>query len=358
MPTKGLMRAAVYRGKNDVRIERVPVPEIGPGELLVRVAACGVCHTDLKKIEYGLLEPPRIFGHETAGTVAVVGEGVAKFGVGDRVVAFHHIPCGNCFYCERKLYAQCPVYKKVGITAGFEAAGGGYAEFIRVMPWIVERGVERIPEGVSFEAASFVEPVNTCLKAVAQSGARAGDVALVLGQGPIGLLFTMILRERGVTTLVTDLSEARRARGRRYGAAEALDPRTEDLAAATRNYTEGRGADLAFVAVSAPGVVEQAVSATRPGARITLFAQTSDKERIELSGASICKDERVLAGAYSADVDLQAESARMVFDGTLPVGELVTNVYPLEEIEEGIKLATHPTAESLKIVIRPQAVEG
>jgi L-iditol 2-dehydrogenase len=348
------MKAAVYRGKQDVVIEDVPVPEVGPGELLIRVEACGICHTDLKKIEYGLLAPPRIFGHETAGVVAAVGEGVTKFAVGDAVIGFHHIPCGKCFFCERKLYAQCAVYKVVGITAGFEAAGGGYAQYARVMPWIVERGVEKIPAGVSFEQASFVEPVNTCLKAVEQSGVRAGDLALVLGQGPIGLIFTMLLKHRGIETVTTDAMEARRAQSLRFGAARSLHPVVDDLPAEARARTEGRGADVVFVAASAPGIVEQAIRATRPGARIVLFAQTSDKERIEVSGADICKDERMMMGAYSADVDLQSESARLVFSGEIPVAELVTHRFGLNEIMAGVELATHPDEKSLKIVILPQ----
>lgn len=350
------MRAAVYRGKQNIQIEEIPVPELEAGEILIRVEACGVCHTDLKKIEYGLLTPPRVFGHETAGVVTAVGAGVTKFAPGDRVIAFHHIPCKKCFYCERNLYAQCAVYKKVGITAGFEAAGGGYAQYARVMPWIVERGVEKIPDGVSFAQASFVEPVNTCLKAVTQSQVRAGDLAIVMGQGPIGLIFTMLLKRLGATTIATDLSRERRAKGLHFGASLALDPRSEDLSAAARAQSENRGADIVFVAVSAPGVVEEAVRATRPGAKIVLFAQTSDKERIELSGADICKDERILMGAYSADVDLQAESARLVFSGEIPVGELVTHTFPLTRIDEGIEMATHPTPESLKIVILPQEV--
>jgi L-iditol 2-dehydrogenase len=352
------MQAAVYRGKNQISIESVPVPEIGPGEILVRVEACGVCHTDLKKIEYGLLEPPRIFGHETAGVVAAVGEGVSRFAVGERVIAFHHIPCGECFYCQRRLYAQCPVYKKVGITAGFEAAGGGFSQFVRVMPWIVERGVEKIPEGVSFDQASFVEPVNTCVKAVAQSGVVPGDLALVLGQGPIGLIFTMLLHRQGIETLTTDTMATRRARSIGFGAAASLHPLEGDLTAEAKARSEGRGADVVFIAASAPGIVEQGIRASRPGAKIILFAQTSDKERIEISGADICKDERVMMGAYSADVDLQAESARLVFSGEIPVAELVTNTFSLEEISAGIKLATHPDEKSLKIVIRPQGVHS
>src|SRR5438445_5556388 len=143
------MRAAVYQGQGSVVVESVPMAVVGPGELLVRVESCGICHTDLKKIEYDLLPGPRIYGHETAGTIVAVGEGVTRFRPGDRVIAFHHIPCRDCFYCHKRLYAQCPVYKKVGITAGFEPAGGGFAQYIRIMDWIVRNGVEKIPDGIS-----------------------------------------------------------------------------------------------------------------------------------------------------------------------------------------------------------------
>ena len=126
------MNAAVYVGRSVVSVEEVPTPQIGAGEILVRVEACGICHTDLKKIEYDLLAPLRIYGHETAGVVAQIGEGVRDYAVGDRVVVFHHIPCMNCFYCKRNVYAQCPTYKKVGVTAGYEPAGGGFAQYVRV----------------------------------------------------------------------------------------------------------------------------------------------------------------------------------------------------------------------------------
>jgi L-iditol 2-dehydrogenase len=133
--TTGLrtMRAAVYRGAGRVEIEQVPVPEIAAGELLVRVAACGICGTDIKKIQHGFITPPQILGHEIAGTVVAAGEG-ARFRPGDRVITFHHIPCGACFYCQRQLFSQCPTYKKVGVTAGFDPNGGGFAEFVRIMP--------------------------------------------------------------------------------------------------------------------------------------------------------------------------------------------------------------------------------
>jgi len=348
------MRAAVYKGDSVVAVEHVPTPEIGAGELLVRVEACGVCHTDLKKIEYNLLAPPRIYGHETAGVVARVGRGVRNFAPGDRVVVFHHIPCSNCFYCRRKLYAQCPVYKKVGVTAGFEPAGGGFSQFVRVMDWIVERGVEKIPDGVSFERASFVEPVNTCLKAVVQCAPEPGEVALILGQGPIGLLFTMLVRRTGAHVIATETIASRRALSLRCGAGHVLDPRAEDVAACVSSLTEGRGADLVILAAAVPGLVEQAVRLSRPGARILLFAQTSDKEKIELSGASICVGERTIFGCYSASVDLQKESAALVFSGELPVDLLVSHRLPLAKVRSAFDLALHPDSESLKIILEPQ----
>jgi L-iditol 2-dehydrogenase len=358
MTTSANMRAAVYQGSSKVTVDDVLTPEIGPGEILIRVEACGVCHTDLKKIEYNLLAPPRIFGHETAGIVAAVGSAVTKYQPGDRVIVFHHIPCGTCFYCDRKLYAQCPVYKRVGVTAGFEPAGGGFAQYVRVMDWIVERGVEKIPEGVPFEVAAFVEPVNTCVKAVTQCDPQPDDVVLVQGQGPIGLIFTMLLKLRGCTIVTTDTIPTRLALSRECGAHFALDPRTDDVAAKLRDLTDGRGADMVFVATAVKGLVEEAVRSTRPGAKIMLFAQTSDKERIELSGASICVGERSLLGSYSASVDLQGESARLVFSGDLPVHLLISHRVPLDKIEFAFRLATHPGdfpgENPLKIIVKPQ----
>jgi L-iditol 2-dehydrogenase len=352
------MRAAVYRGNSTISVDEVDTPLIGDGEILIRVEACGVCPTDLKKIEYNLLAPPRIYGHETAGVVAKAGKGVAKFNPGDRVIVFHHIPCGQCFYCARKLYAQCPVYKKVGVTAGFEPAGGGFSQYVRVMNWIVDRGVEKIPEGVPFEVASFVEPVNTCLKAVEQCAPQPGDVVLVQGQGPIGLIFTMLLSLRGCTIVATDTIPTRLELAAKCGAAFALDPRTANVSTKLKELTEGRGADMVFVATNVKGLVEEAVASSRPGAKIMLFAQTSDKERVELSGASICVGERSLLGSYSASVDIQKESADLVFSGKLPVHLLISHRVPLDKIELAFRLATHPGEfpgeNPLKIIVHPQ----
>ncbi|MFN7921326.1 MAG: zinc-dependent dehydrogenase [Bryobacteraceae bacterium] len=348
------MQAAVYKGNSTVAVEAIPVPSIGAGEMLIRVESCGICHTDLKKIEYDLLPGPRVYGHETAGEVVAVGERVTAYAPGDRVIVFHHIPCGTCFYCQRKLYAQCTVYKKVGVTAGFEPAGGGFAQYVRVMDWIVERGVEKIPAGVSYDRACFVEPVNTCVKAVDQMALQSGDTVLIQGQGPIGLIFTMLAKRAGCRIVATDTIPERLALARRFGAFEAIDPRSTAIPARMKELTGGRGADAVISATSAKGLVEEAVKSTRPGARIMLFAQTSDKERIELSGADICMGERVLMGSYSASVDLQHESARLVFSGELPVEDLISHRVPLNDVVRGFHLALHPDGKSLKIIVQPQ----
>src|SRR6202453_2582620 len=247
-PKRGRMRAGVYRGKGQVVVESVPIPEIGEGELLFRVAACGICGTDIKKIHHGFVAPPQILGHELAGTVVKAGRGVTKFKVGDRVVSFHHIPCGDCFYCERKLFSQCAGYKKTGLTAGFgDPNGGGFGEYVRAMPWIVERGMIALPGNVSFEAATFVEPVNTCLKAVRKARVAKGESVLVVGQGPIGMLLMILANYEGADVYASDPMQGRRAASLKFGAKETFDPTKVDLLSEMRKRTSGRGADVVML---------------------------------------------------------------------------------------------------------------
>ena len=215
------MRAVVYRGPNTLRLETVPVPRIGPGELLVRVAVCGVCPTDIKKIQYGIVPPPRIFGHETAGTIVRAGAGVRQFKVGERVALHHHVPCQECNACRHHAFAQCAQYKRTGVTAGFEPAGGGYAEYVRVMPFVLS-GVVRIPARNTFLEGAMLEPVNTVLKAVKRLALLRGDTVLVAGQGPIGLMFTRLLALHGMQVIATDLMPERLALAREFGAARAV----------------------------------------------------------------------------------------------------------------------------------------
>src|SRR5258708_7273633 len=192
------MTAAVYYGREDVRLETVPVPKIGPGELLIRVHTCGICGTDLKKISTGSHSAPRIFGHETSGMIVAVGGGVSSFSPGGGGGVFHSISFPDCFYFHPKIFSQCPVYKKIGVTAGYEPSGGGFAEYVRVMDWIIQRGgVVRIPQHVSYEQAAFIEPINTCQKGIEALRLQPEETVLVIGQGPIGMMLAKLSQATG-----------------------------------------------------------------------------------------------------------------------------------------------------------------
>jgi L-iditol 2-dehydrogenase len=347
------MHAGVYRGAGRVEVEQVPVPEIAEGEVLIRVAVCGVCGTDIKKIQRGFVPPPQIFGHEVAGTVVEVGRGVREWKPGDRVVSFHHVPCGECFYCRERLFSQCAAYKKVGLTAGFEPNGGGFAEYVRALPWIARRGMMAIPAGISFEEASFIEPVNTCLKAVRKARVAEGELAVVLGQGPVGLLLTMLAREAGALVLCSEPLPARRAASLRFGAVASFAPGSEALEDEVRGRSHGRGADVVLVAAAMPALVEEALRLARPGGRVLLFAHNDPVLRVEIPVAAVGVEEKEILGSYSAAVDLQGETARLVFDRALAVRELVTHRFPLHQIAQALQLAAHPVGDSLKVVIMP-----
>jgi L-iditol 2-dehydrogenase len=345
------MQAAVYRGMNDVRLETVPVPEIGCGELLVRVHTCGVCGTDLKKISTGSHSAPRIFGHEISGTVEAVGAGVRDFQAGDRVVVLHHIPCGDCYYCRHKTYAQCETYKKVGCTAGFEPSGGGFAEYIRVMDWIVRQGTVRIPDGVSFEQACFVEPVNTCMKAIERLAVEKGETILVIGQGPIGILLSVLAKRSSARVVTTDLYSQRLTIAKGFGLDAAVDASRFDTVKAARELTENRGADAAILAVGGNGLIRTAIDAVRPGGRVLLFAQTVRGDAA-FDPASICVDEKTLLGSYSASIGLQEESVRFVMSGEMNLQGLISHRFPLSRGVEALNLAAHPQPDSMKVVIQ------
>jgi len=383
------MQAAVYRGVNDVRLETVPVPQIGPGELLLRVHTCGICGTDLKKIATGSHSVPRIFGHETSGVVAAVGEGVREFQPGDRVVVFHHVPCRDCFYCRRKTFAQCETYKRVGCTAGFEPSGGGFAEYVRVMDWIVRQGTVPIPAGVSFEQACFLEPVNTCMKGIERLGLQPGETVVVIGQGPIGIMLSVLAKRalnagaggdfyrhlgatsashpipdartniqgkgaepNGSMVVTSDLYPQRLTISTSYGLGNSIDASRTDVVKAVRELTDGRGADAAILAVGGNGLIRTAMDVVRPGGRVLLFAQTVHGEATFDPGA-VCVDEKTLLGSYSASVELQEDSVRFVMNREMDLERLISHRFSLSRSVEALNLAAHPQPDSMKIVIQP-----
>ena len=350
------MRAVVYRGVNDMRVETVPVPSIGAGELLIRVATCGICGTDLKKIHVGSHSAPRIFGHEMAGIVAAVGEGVTRYAVGDRVMTFHHVPCGECYYCRKQTPAQCPLYKKTGVTAGFEPSGGGFAEYIRVMDFVVANGgVVPIPDDVPFEQAAFVEPLNTVLKGVKMLHLAGDDTVLVIGQGPIGLMHAALAQRIGARVLTSDLFPERHAIAARFGLKEPIDAGKENVVERVFAATDGRGADAVILAVGGNALIRTAMDAVRPGGKVMLFAQTQHGE-VTIDPAAVCVDEKTLLGSYSSSFPLLGEVTGLVFGGYrngFDLTQLISHRFPIEEAVAAIDLASHPQAGSMKIMIEP-----
>jgi L-iditol 2-dehydrogenase len=350
------MRAAVYRGVNDMRVETVPVPAIGRGELLVKVATCGVCGTDLKKIHTGSHSAPRIFGHEMSGVVVGLGEGVTNFEIGERVVVHHHVPCGNCYYCRKQTPAQCPLYKTTGVTAGFEPSGGGFAEYIRIMDFVVSnRGVVRIPDGVPFEQAAYVEPVNTVLKGVKLLNLAPDDTVLVIGQGPIGLMHAVLTSRTGARVLTSDLYPERHAIAARYGLKDPIHAGAENVVQRVFAMTDGRGADAVILAVGGNALIQQAMDSVRPGGKVMLFAQTQHGEATFDPGA-VCMDEKTLLGSYSSSFPLLDEVTGLVFGGYrsgFDLTQLISHRFSLEDAVEAIEIASHPKADSMKIMVEP-----
>ena len=354
--TPSTMRAVVYRGINDMRLESVSVPRIGHGELLIKIATCGVCGTDLKKIHMGSHSAPRIFGHEMAGVVAEVGEGVNGFKPGDRVMSFHHVPCGTCYYCRKQTPAQCPLYKKTGATAGFEPSGGGFAEYIRVMDFIVAGGgVVKIPDGVPFEQAAFIEPLMTVLKGTKLLNLAADDTVLVIGQGPIGLMHAVMAKNTGARVLTSDLFPERHAIAARYGLTNPIHAGDENVVERVFAETEGRGADAVILAVGGSALIRTAMDAVRPGGKVMLFAQTQHGEAT-FDPAAVCVDEKTLLGSYSSSFPNLDEVTGLVFGGYrngFDLTRLISHRFPLEQAVEAIEIASHPQPSSMKIMMEP-----
>ena len=344
------MRAVVYHGVNDLRVETVPVPRIQSDELLVKVVVCGVCPTDIKKIQYGTVPPPRIFGHETSGTICQVGARLKGFRIGQRVALHHHVPCLACHACRHRAFAQCAQYKRTGITGGFEPAGGGYAEYVRVMEFVLP-GVVKIPARNSFLEGAMLEPVNTVLKGINRLSLLPEDSVLVIGQGPIGLMFTRLLALRGMNVVASDLLPTRLKLARRFGAKSVLRADENGFRVKAMAMTRKRGFDGAVVTVPSDAAVHLAQELARGAGQVLLFAHTRRGDSSELDLSAVCLDEKDLIGSYSSDFTLQNEAAELVFSRRFDVRDLITHQFPLQKTADAITLAAHPAAGSLKVVI-------
>ena len=348
------MKAQVFRGVNQLSYEEIPVPELAPDEVLVQVQVVGLCQSDIKKIRYPLYEPPRIFGHETAGTIAAVGAEVQPWQVGQRVVVMHHIPCMHCNYCLNENYSMCDVYKNVTTTAGFSPSGGGFADYVKVPGHIVRNGgLIPIPDQITFEQASFVEPTNCCLKAVKKAQIAPGQTVLVTGAGPIGLMFIMLVKYFGARAIATDLIPSRIDRALSVGADAAFDARDPDLSAKIQALTNGMGVDTSLLAVPSEKAFFQALDCTRKGGKILFFAEFPDEVEIPINPNILYRREIDLMGSYSSSFKVQALAADIVFRQQIDVDALISDRYALKDLAAAVEQAVSPTAETLKILIYP-----
>ncbi len=349
------MKAQVFRGVNQLQYEDVPKPEIAADEVLVQVQVVGLCQSDIKKIKYPLLEPPRIFGHETAGTIASIGSAVKDWKIGDRVIVLHHIPCMHCAYCLNENFSMCEVYKNITTTAGFVPSGGGFAQYVKVPGHIVRNGgLMRIPDDVTFEQASFVEPTNCCLKAVKKAQIQPGQTVLVMGAGPIGLMFIMLVKYFGARAIATDLIPSRIEKAVSVGADAAFDARDSELSSKIQAMTQGMGVDVSLLAVPSDKAFFQALDCTRKGGKILFFAEFPDELEIPINPNVLYRREIDLMGSYSSSYRVQALAAEIVFDRRIDVDALISDRFPLSDLAEAVDRAVAPTPDTYKILIYPQ----
>lgn len=348
------MKAQVFRGVNHLSYEEVPVPTLAADEVLVQVRVVGLCQSDIKKIRYPLYQPPRIFGHETAGVVAAVGEAVTNWQVGQRVVVMHHIPCMRCEYCLNDNFSMCEVYKNITTTAGFAPSGGGFAEYVKVPGHIVRNGgLIAIPDNVTFEQASFVEPTNCCLKAVKKAQVSPGETVLITGAGPIGLMFIMLVRYFGAKAIATDLLPSRMEKALAVGAEAAFDARDPELPAKIKALTGDLGVNTTLLAVPSEKAFFQALDCTRKGGKILFFAEFPDEVEIRIDPNILYRREIDLMGSYSSSFRLQSLANDIVFNRRIDVDALISDRYPLKDLAQAVEKASAPSPETYKILLYP-----
>lgn len=352
------MKAQVFRGVNQLSYEELPIPSINTDEVLVQVRVVGLCQSDIKKIRYPLYEPPRIFGHETAGVIAAVGEQVTDCLVGNRVAVMHHIPCMRCGYCLNDNFSMCDVYKNISTTAGFTPSGGGFAEYVKVPGHIVRNGgLIPIPEGVSFEEASFVEPTNCCLKAVKKAQIAPGQTVLVTGAGPIGLMFVMLVKYFGARAIATDILPSRLEKALAVGAEAAFDARDPNLATKIHALTNNMGVDTTLLAVPSEKAFFQALDCTRKGGKILFFAEFPEQVALPINPNILYRREIDLIGSYSSSFRLQSLAADIIFNRRIDVLPLISDRYPLQHLSSAVELAIHPHPDTFKILIYPTGTQ-
>ena len=346
-PGRNKMRVAVWYNNRDVRIEEMPVPQIGPGELLVRVEASGICGSDVMEW-YRLDRAPLVLGHEIGGQVVAAGEGVEHFQEGDRVSALHHVPCNTCYYCLRGRHTICDTLRRTNFDPG------GFAQYIRLPAINVDHGVFRLPDEVSYEEATFMEPLACVLRGQTLANIRPGNSVLVMGSGIAGLLHVQLARALGAGRVIaTDINNYRLEAARRFGA-EATLHAEEDLPTRLRQVNQGYLADLVIVCTGATSAIIQALKSVERGGTILLFAPTDPGVSIPISINDLFwRTDVTLTTSYAnSPADFQT-ALELIRSGTIPVRQMITHRLGLGETGLGFRLVAE-ARDSIKVIIEPQ----
>ncbi len=338
------MRAARYYSSTDIRIEEVPVPQIGDGEILVRVRKAGVCGSDLADW-YMQPRAPTFFGHEPAGEVVEKGRGTIGFEVGDRVFVHHHVPCFVCHHCIRGHYTMCDTYKKTGIHPG------GFAEYIRVPALNLQRDTLKLPENVSDEEATLIEPLACGIKGMKRLDMHPGDTVAVLGAGFAGIAHILLARLFGAgKVFIIDRVAYRLNRALELGADFAIDYTRENVRAGIEARNEGRGADIVVLATDSLEALKQGLDIAGKGSTVYLFAPYQPGQMVPVDLHRFFFEEVLLVATYSSSHIDTRTALSMIETGALQVKELITHRWPLDQIGQAIDMARQ-AQESLKIVI-------
>jgi L-iditol 2-dehydrogenase len=340
------MRAAVYHSNSDIRVQEMPVPKIGPGELLMRIEASGICGSDVMQW-YRIRKAPLVLGHEVAGVVEDVGEGVKKFNRGDRITAAHHIPCNTCKYCLKGQYSVCDTLR----TTNFDP--GGFAEYVRLPAINVDRGTFLLGDGVSFEEGTFAEPLACVLRGQRLAGFRPGDDVFVLGSGISGLLHIIAARALGAGRIVAaDISQYRLDAARRMGA--------DDVFLSDKNIPEklkksngGKGADLVIACTAAHAAINAAFGCADRGGRILFFAPSMPGETFPFPLYELWRDGVDIIFSYAGPPADTVQALELLRQKRLDVEQMITHRLGLAETGKGFALVAK-AQDSLKVIIEPQ----
>ncbi|OLB06216.1 MAG: hypothetical protein AUH14_06880 [Candidatus Rokubacteria bacterium 13_2_20CM_69_15_1] len=338
------MIAAVFRGGGKLVAEEWPRPAIGEGEVLLRLLGCGLCGSDIAKIVDPTTSAPVVLGHEVVGEVVTLGAGVTDCAIGDRVVAAHHVPCGECHYCRRGSESMCRAFKASNLDPG------GFAEYVRVPAANARHAMFRVPGHVSDEAASFVEPLACCLRSVRRARVEPGDTIVVVGLGSIGCLFGMLAAARKARVILVGKSGWRLERARKLGIGECLDTtQSDDTAAAQRELSGGRGADQVIITGGGTDALPWAVESLRDGGTVHYFAGGADTLPLRLE--TLYHRELTLTATYSSSPADLAEAFRLIVAGAIAVDRLVTHRVSLGGLHRGVDLVRR--REALKVYVTP-----